>query len=150
MPQRTVITRVVVALFLSFLLAACGRSDAVEQAARVSSAARDASAEALARVADLEATVSRLEIVADRHRADAERLGRVLDRVEANGRRQTARSKALARAVGRLKESLHAVSARASGAGRRAGKASAAADALERALSVLTKRFDYHLKHSTR
>ena len=65
----TVARRIAVLLPLALLLAACGRSDAVDDATRTSSAARDTAAEALARVAELEAEVSQLQVLSDRAEA---------------------------------------------------------------------------------
>ncbi|MBA2367274.1 MAG: hypothetical protein H0V77_12585 [Actinobacteria bacterium] len=147
----TVARKIAVLLSLALLLVACGRSDAVVDATRTSSAARDTAAEALARVAELEAEVSQLQILSDRAESGAEKLSNQLSSDAAEDRQAVkARFSALKEAVGNVKTSLREAFDAAEAAGRRAENATLASDALERAVAVLEERLDYHLKHSRR
>lgn|GEM_PF-3161870 len=147
----TVARRIAVLLSLALLLAACGRSDAVDSATRTSSAARDTAAEALARVAELEAEVSQLQILSDRAESAAEKLSKQLSSDAAEDRQaDKARFSALKVALANVKSSLRETSDAAESAGRRAQNAALATDALGRSVAVLEERLDYHLKHSRR
>lgn len=147
----TVARRIAVLLSLALLLAACGRSDAVDSATRTSSAARDTAAEALARVAELEAEVSQLQILSDRAESAAEKLSKQLSSDAAEDRQaDKARFSALKEALANVKSSLRETSDAAESAGRRVENAALATDALERSVAVLEERLDYHLKHSRR
>jgi predicted nucleic acid-binding Zn-ribbon protein len=147
----TVARRIAVLLPLALLLVACGRSDAVDSATRTSSAARDTAAEALARVAELEAEVSQLQILSDRAESAAEKLSKQLSAAAAEDRQaDKVRFAALKEALGNVKSSLRETSDAAEAAGRRAENAALASDSLERAIAVLKERLDYHLKHSRR
>ncbi|MDQ3660921.1 MAG: hypothetical protein M3454_07695 [Actinomycetota bacterium] len=147
----TVARRITVLLTVALLLAACGRSDAVDDATRTSSAARDTAAEALARVAELEAEVSQLQILSDRAESAAEKLSKQLSADAAEDRQATKeRFVSLKEALGNVKSSLREVSDAAESAGRRAENAALASDTLERSVAVLEERLDYHLKHSRR
>ena len=147
----TVARRIAVLLPLALVLVACGRSDAVDDATRTSSAARDTAAEALARVAELEAEVSQLQILSDRAESAAEKLSKQLSSAAAEDRQANrARFSSLKEALGNVKSSLRETSDAAETAGRRAENAARASDALERSVAVLEERLDYHLKHSRR
>jgi len=147
----TVARKTAVLLPLALLLVACGRSDAVDSAIRTSSAARDTAAEALARVAELEAEVSQLQILSDRAESAAEKLSQQLTADAAEDRQaDKARFTSLKEALGNVKSSLRETSDAAESAGRRAENAALASDALERSVAVLEERLDYHLKHSKR
>jgi hypothetical protein len=147
----TVARRIAVLLPLALLLVACGRSDAVDTATRTSSAARDTAAEALARVAELEAEVSQLQILSDRAESAAEKLSKQLSADAAEDREaDKVRFTSLKEALGSVKSSLREASDAAEAAGRRAENAALASDALKRSVAVLEERLDYHLKHSRR
>jgi seryl-tRNA synthetase len=147
----TVARKIAVLLPLALVLVACGRSDAVDDATRTSSAARDTAAEALARVAELEAEVSQLQILSDRAESAAEKLSKQFSSAAAEDRQDNrARLSALKEALGNVKSSLRETSDAADTAGRRAENAARASDALERSVAVLEERLDYHLKHSRR
>jgi seryl-tRNA synthetase len=138
----TVARRIAVLLPLALLLVACGRSDAVQDATQTSSAARDTAAEALARVTELEAEVSQLQVLSDRAEAAAEKLSKQVSSEAAEDRQAVkARFGTLKEALDKIKEALRETAGRAE-------DASAASDSLDRAVAVLEKRLDYHLKHS--
>ena len=148
-----IIARTAVSLLLIVTLGACGQAS-VDDARRAGQAARDAAAEANARVADLEATVAHLQDVALRLRSSTRGLASDLKQTErAELRRHRGvmdLSKRLRKSIGQLKDSVRAADDHAAAASQRARRAAASASELARDLAVLTKRFDYHLKHSGR
>jgi hypothetical protein len=140
------ISKSAVSLLLMMVLGACGQAS-VDDARRAGQAARDAAAEANARVADLEATMAHLEDVVARLQDSANSIANDVEGAERAEVRRHERVLKIAdrlwKSIGRLRESVVA-------ADRHATTASDRAASLARDVAVLTKRFDYHLKHSGR
>jgi hypothetical protein len=141
-----IMRRILVLSLLGAGLAACGQAS-VDDARRAGEAARAAAADANARVADLEASVGHIEDVVTRLQTSTRGMAADVERGEKADLRRHRRlleaTDRLWKSVGRLRDSLQAADEDAAAA------ASRAAD-LARDLAVLTKRFDYHLKHSGR
>jgi chromosome segregation ATPase len=137
------ISKSAVSALLVMALGACGQAS-VDDARRAGQAAQDAAAEANARVADLEATTTHLEDVVARLQDSANSIASDLegtDRAEARRHERVLKiADRLWKSVGRLREAVD----------ENATTASERASSLARDIAVLTKRFDYHLKHSGR
>ncbi|CAN5668616.1 hypothetical protein BH24ACT26_BH24ACT26_04140 [soil metagenome] len=118
-------------------LVACGGPEALDPAAQRSvEAAEVAAEEALARSEDLELRIAGLEDDLVGVRRDRRALARELS--TRNGRLQES--------MAALRSSLKELRALSAGATDEAESAAATAAAVTRDLTVLTRRFDYHLR----
>ncbi len=133
-PRRTAPA---LAVALAIMLTGCGQAEGVPEARRAKEVAAESATRALARVAQLENMVEELLGERSADRADALR----------RARKHRAAITKLEASLTRLKEAIGAAQASAASATEQAAAAAATVLESTRALSVLTNRFDYHLRH---